>query len=101
MLYKILVQLAGTLYQLLCIVISFAITFSVGGAIYDSFGPIVAAVVCAVLSIPSWILARRLRDSVRPVLRLLEFFVFHLAWMFDINAVVMIAGKLFKLFGIK
>ena len=49
MLYKILVQLAGTLYQLLCIV----------------------------------------------------FFVFHLAWMFDINAVVMIAGKLFKLFGIK
>ncbi len=101
MLHKILVQLAGTLYQLLCIVVSFSITFSVGGAFYDKFGHIVAAVACAVLSIPSWILARRLRDSVRPGLRLLEFFVFHLAWMFDINAVVMIAGKLFKLFGIK
>lgn len=101
MLYKILVQLAGALYQLLCIVVSFAITFSVGGAFYDQFGHIVAAVACAVLSIPSWILARRLRDSVRPVLRLLEFFVFHLAWMFDINAVVLVAGKIFKLFGIQ
>ena len=101
MLYKILVQLAGTLYQLLCIVVSFAITFSVGGVFYDRFGHIVAAVACAVLSIPFWILAKRLRDSVRPVLRLLEFFVFHLAWMFDINAVVLVAGKLFKLFGIK
>ena len=101
MLYKILVRTAGALYQLLCIVVSFAITFSVGGAIYDSFGPIPAAVACAVLSIPSWIVAKRLRDSVRPVLRLLEFFVFHLAWMFDINAVVLLAGKLFKLFGIK
>ena len=99
MLYKILVQLAETLYQLLCLVVSFAITFSVGGAFYDQFGHIVAAVACAVLSIPSWILAKRLRDSVRPGLRLLEFFVFHLAWMFDVNAVVLIAGKLFKLFG--
>lgn len=99
MLYKILVQLAETLYQLLCIVVSFAITFSVGGAFYDQFGHIVAAVACAVLSIPSWIVARRLRDSVRPGLRLLEFFVFHLAWMFDVNAVVLLAGKLFKLFG--
>jgi len=96
---KILVQLAGTLYQLLCIVVSFSITFSVGGAFYDQFGHIVAAVACAVLSIPSWIVAKRLRDSVRPVLRLLEFFVFHLAWMFDVNAVVLLAGKLFKLFG--
>lgn len=101
MLYKILVQLAETLYQLLCIVVSFAITFSVGGAFYDQFGHIVAAVACAVLSIPSWIVAKRLRDSVRPGLRLLEFFVFHLAWMFDVNAVVLLAGKLFKLFGIK
>jgi hypothetical protein len=99
MLRKILVQLAGTLYQLLCIVVSFSITFSVGGAFYDQFGHIVAAVACAVLSIPSWIVAKRLRDSVRPVLRLLEFFVFHLAWMFDVNAVVLLAGKLFKLFG--
>ncbi len=101
MLYKILVRVAGALYQLLCIVVSFSITFSVGGAFYDKFGHIVAAVACAVLSIPSWIVAKRLRDSVRQGLRLLEFFVFHLAWMFDINAVVMIAGKLFKLFGIK
>ena len=101
MLYKILVQLSETLYQLLCIVVSFAIPFSVGGAFYDQFGHIVAAVACAVLSIPSWIVAKRLRDSVRPGLRLLEFFVFHLAWMFDINAVVLVAGKLFKLFGIK
>ena len=101
MLYKILVRVAGALYPILCIVVSFAITFSVGGAFYDQFGHIVAAVACAVLSIPSWILARRLRDSVRPGLRLLEFFVFHLAWMFDINSVVMVAGKLFKLFGIK
>lgn len=101
MIRKILVQIAVTLYQLLCIVVSFAITFSVGGAFYEQFGHIVAAVACAVLSIPSWIVAKRLRDSVRPVLRLLEFFVFHLAWMFDINAVVLIAGKLFKLFGIK
>lgn len=101
MLHKILVQLAVTLYQLLCIVVSFAITFSVGGEFYDQFGHIPAAVACAVLSIPFWILAKRLRDSVRPVLRLLEFFVFHLAWMFDINAVVLVVGKLFKLFGIK
>jgi hypothetical protein len=101
MLYKILVRTAGALYQLLCIVVSFAITFSVGGAFYDQFGHIFAAVACAVLSIPSWIVAKRLRDSVRPVLRLLEFFVFHLAWMFDINAVVLVVGKLFKLFGIK
>ena len=101
MLRKILVQIAETLYQLLCIVVSFAITFSVGGAFYNQFGHIVAAVACAVLSIPFWILARRLRDSVRPGLRLMEFFVFHLAWMFDINAVVLVAGKLFKLFGIK
>lgn len=99
MIRKILVQLAGTLYQLLCIVVSFSITFSVGGAFYDQFGHIVAAVACAVLSIPSWIVAKRLRDSVRPGLRLLEFFVFHLAWMFDVNAVVLLAGKLFKLFG--
>ena len=99
MIRKILVQLAGTLYQLICIVVSFSITFSVGGAFYDQFGHIVAAVACAVLSIPSWIVAKRLRDSVRPVLRLLEFFVFHLAWMFDVNAVVLLAGKLFKLFG--
>lgn len=101
MLHKILVQIAGTLYQLLCIVVSFAITFSVGVELYDQFGHIVAAVACAVLSIPSWIVAKRLRDSVCPVLRLLEFFVFHIAWMFDINAVVLVAGKLFKLFGIK
>lgn len=101
MLRKILVQIAETLYQLLCIVVSFSITFSVGGAFYNQFGHIVAAVACAVLSIPFWILARRLRDSVRPGLRLMEFFVFHLAWMFDINAVVLIAGKIFKLFGIK
>ena len=99
MLYKILVRAAGALYQLLCIVVSFAITFSVGGAFYDQFSHIVAAVACAVLSIPFWIVAKRFRDSVRPVLRLLEFFVFHLAWMFDINAVVLVVGKLFKLFG--
>lgn len=101
MLYKILVRAIGALYPLLCMVVSFAITFSVGGAFYNQFGHIVAAVACAVLSIPSWIVAKRLRDSVRPGLRLLEFFVFHLAWMFDINAVVLVAGKLFKLFGIK
>lgn len=101
MIRKILVQLAGKLYQLLCMVVAYVVTFSVGGAFYDQFGHIVAAVACAVLSIPSWIVARRLRDSVRPGLRLLEFFVFHLAWMFDVNAVVLVAGKLFKLFGIK
>lgn len=101
MLYKILVRAAGTLYTLLSMVVSFAITFSVGGAFYDAFGHIVAACACAVLSVPSWIVAKRLRDSVRPGLRLLEFFVSNLAWMFDVVAVVMIAGKLFKLFGIK
>ena len=99
-LHKILVQLAGTLYQLLCMVVSAVITFSVGGELYEQFGHIVAAVACAVLSIPFWIVAKRLRDSVRPGLRLMEFFVFHLAWMFDINAVVLVAGKIFKLFGI-
>lgn len=99
MLYKILVRAAGALYPLLCMVVSYVVTFSVGRAIYGSFGPIPAAVVCAVLSIPSWIVAKRLRYSVRPGRRLLGLPVFHLAWMFDVNAVVMIAGKLFKLFG--
>ena len=99
MLYKILVRAAGSLYQLLCLVVAYVITFSVGRAIYDSFGPIPAAVVCAVLSIPSWILAKRLRDSVRPGRRLLGLPVLHLAWMFDVNAVVLLAAKMFKLFG--
>ena len=99
MLYKILVRIAGALYPLLCIVVAYVVTFSVGRAIYDSFGHIVAAVACAVISIPSWIVAKRLRDSVRPGRRLLGLPVFHLAWMFDVNAVVLLAGKLFKLFG--
>lgn len=99
MLYKILVRVAGALYPLLCLIASSVITLSVGRAIYDSFGPIPAAAACAVLSIPSWIVAKRIRDSVRPVRRLLGLPVFHLAWMFDINAVVLVAGKLFKLFG--
>ena len=77
MLYKILVRVAGALYPLLCMVVSCAITFSVGWAFYDSFGHIVAAVVCAVLSIPSWIVAKRLRDSVSPGLRLLGLFVLY------------------------
>lgn len=101
MLYKILVRAIGALYPLLCMVVSFAITFSVGGAFYDQFGHIVAAVACAVLSIPSWVVAKRLRDSVRPGRRLLGLPVFHLAWMFDVNAVVLLAAKLFKLFGIQ
>ena len=99
MLYKILVRIAGALYPLLCIVVAYVITFSVGRAIYYSFGPIPAAVACAVLSIPSWVVAKRLRDSVRPGRRLLGLPVFHLAWMFDVNAVVLLAAKLFKLFG--
>lgn len=99
MLYKILVRAAGALYPLLCMVVAYVIAFSVGRAIDDSFGHIAAAAVCAVLSIPSWIVAKRLRDSARPGRRLLGLPVLHLAWMFDVNAVVLLAGKLFKLFG--